>query len=211
MLKKIAVTGTATEIGKTWVTARIIELLRAQGHNVSARKPVQSFVEGEGITDAEVLAAASGESVDLVCPRHRWYELPLAPPMAAEALHRPPIACADLVRELRLPDDGLVFIEGIGGPRSPLADDGDTIDLADDIDADLILLVAAPDLGTINATVLSAEVFGTRPLIVFLNRYDESSIDHVRNRDWLVNTSGLTVATSLQDLVSTLLDATEAG
>ncbi|MGH2754043.1 MAG: ATP-dependent dethiobiotin synthetase BioD [Actinomycetota bacterium] len=211
MLRKIAVTGTATEIGKTWVTANVIESLRAQGRDAAARKPVQSFSEGEGPTDAEVLAAASGESVDVVCPRHRWYELPLAPPMAAEALHRPPIACADLVRELRLPDDGFVFIEGVGGPRSPLADDGDTIDLAEDIDADLVLLVAAPELGTINATVLAAEAFGKRPLVVFLNRYDDSSTDHVRNRDWLENTSGLTVVTNLQDLVSKLLDTTEAG
>ena len=137
--------------------------------------------------------------------------MPLAPPIAAETLGRPPIALDDLVRELRLPDDGLVFVEGVGGPRSPLADDGDTVELAEALDADLVLVVAGPELGTINATVLAAEAFDDRPLVVFLNRYDDATADHVRNRDWLVETSGLSVVTDLEELGSKLLDATEAG
>ena len=211
MLKTIVVTGTSTEVGKTWVTARLLELLRVEGHRVAARKPVQSFDEGDPTTDAEILAGASGEDVDLVSPRHRWYELPLAPPIAAEALGRPPIALDDLVRELRLPDDGMVFVEGVGGPRSPLADDGDTVELAEALDADVVLLVADPELGTINATMLAAEAFDDRPLVVFLNRYDDAAADHVRNRDWLVETSGLAVVTDLEELGSKLVDATEAG
>ena len=211
MLRSVVVTGTSTEVGKTWMTARLIESLRADGTKVSARKPVQSFAESDAHTDADVLAVASGEEVDLVCPRHRWYERPLAPPIAAELLGRPPISLDDLVRELRLPDDGFVFVEGVGGPRSPLADDGDTVELAERVDPDLILLVAGPELGTINATVLAAEAFGDRPLMVFLNRYDEAAADHVRNRDWLEETSGLSVVTNLDDLRSKLLDATEAG
>ena len=211
MLKTIVVTGTSTEVGKTWVTARLLESLRAEGQRVSARKPVQSFDEADATTDAEILAAASGEDVDVVTPKHRWYELPLAPPIAAEALGRPPIALDDLVRELRLPDDGMVFVEGVGGPRSPLADDGDTVELAEALGADVVLLVAGPELGTINATMLAAEAFDDRPLVVFLNRYDDAAADHIRNRDWLVETSGLAVVTDLDELGSKLLDATEAG
>jgi dethiobiotin synthetase len=211
VLKTVVVTGTATEVGKTWVTARLLESLRAAGQRVAARKPVQSFDEADATTDAEILAAASGEEVDVVTPKHRWYELPLAPPIAAEALGRPPIALDDLVRELRLPDDGLAFVEGVGGPRSPLADDGDTVELAEALAADVVLVVAGPELGTINATVLAAEAFDDRPLVVFLNRYDDAAADHVRNRDWLVETSGLSVVTDLDELGSKLLDATEAG
>ena len=172
---------------------------------------MQSFDEADATTDAEILAAASGEDIDLVCPKHRWYELPLAPPIAAEALGRPPIALDDLVRELRLPGDGLVFIEGVGGPRSPLADDGDTVELAEALEADVVLIVAGPELGTINATTLSAEAFDDRPLVVFLNRYDDSVADHVRNRDWLEEASGLSVTTNMEDLITELLEATEAG
>ena len=211
MLKTIVVTGTSTEVGKTWVTARLLESLRRDGHAVAARKPVQSFDDEDPTTDAEILAAASGEDVDLVSPRHRWYELPLAPPIAAEALGRPPIALDDLVRELRLPGDGLVFVEGVGGPRSPLADDGDTVELAEALEPDLVVVVAGPELGTINATTLAAEAFGDCPLLVFLNRYDDSIADHVRNRDWLVEASGLSVTTNMEDLITELLNTTEAG
>jgi dethiobiotin synthetase len=92
-----------------------------------------------------------------------------------------------------------------------LADDGDTIELVDEVGTDLILLVAGPELGTINATMLAAEAFGDRPLLVFLNRYDDGAADHVRNRDWLVETSGLTVVTEIDDLIAKMPEATEAG
>lgn len=39
----IVVVGTRTEVGKTWVTARLLRDLRASGRHVAARKPVQSF------------------------------------------------------------------------------------------------------------------------------------------------------------------------
>ena len=99
--------GTGTEVGKTWVAARLATVLRERGLRVAARKPAQSFEPGEGPTDAEVLGAATGEDPGTVCPHHRWYEAPMAPPMAADALGRPPIAIAELAGEI-----------GFTGPRS---------------------------------------------------------------------------------------------
>ena len=85
----ILVTGTATEVGKTWFGSRVAAALRSGGRIVAARKPAQSFEPGTGPTDAEVLAAATGEPATTVCPAHRWYEVPMAPPMAASVLGRP--------------------------------------------------------------------------------------------------------------------------
>ncbi|TDN77185.1 AAA domain-containing protein [Pseudonocardia autotrophica] len=51
----ILVTGTGTEVGKTWVTAALSRRLRAFGIEVAARKPAQSFTPGETATDAAVL------------------------------------------------------------------------------------------------------------------------------------------------------------
>src|SRR5688500_16322891 len=97
----VLVTGTGTEVGKTWVGAAVLRRMRAQGRRVAARKPVQSFAPDDaGPTDAEVLAEASGERPDEVCPPHRCYELALAPPVAAAELGRPPFAIADLVEEI---------------------------------------------------------------------------------------------------------------
>lgn len=206
MPERICISGTGTEVGKTWVAARIAETLKHLGLSVSARKPVQSFDPADGITDAEVLAAATGEPVDLVCPKHRWYELPLAPPMAAEALGRPPFSLADLVAETQLPLEGPCLIEGVGGPRSPLADDGDTVDLAIALGAGRVVLVADPGLGAINSVVLSIQAFGELVVHVFLNRYDDASEIHRRNREWLSRASGLQVTTQVDQLVRSLME-----
>jgi dethiobiotin synthetase len=56
----VVVTGTGTGVGKTWFSAVTLGLLRDRGVSVAARKPVQSFEPGDGPTDAEVLAAATG-------------------------------------------------------------------------------------------------------------------------------------------------------
>jgi dethiobiotin synthetase len=180
------VTGTGTAIGKTWIASAVLARLRATGRRVSARKPAQSFDEGDGPTDADVLAGATGESPHDVCPAHRWYARALAPPMAAAALEAPPFAIADLVDELGWRDGVDVgLVEGAGGPRSPIAADGDNVTLACAIAPDLVLLVADAGLGTINAVRMSAEAFAPMPVTVVLNRYDDGDAVHRANRDWL--------------------------
>ena len=198
----VVVTGTATEIGKTWVTARLAEDLVGSGHSVAARKPAQSFAPSDPPTDADVLAAATGDDPDRVCPAHRSYPVAMAPPMAAAALGRAPFTIADLVGELSWPphtDVGLV--EGAGGPRSPLADDGDTVDLAAALAPDRIVLVADAGLGTINAVRLAAPALvRIAPLCVVLNRYDARNDLHVRNREWLTDRDGFDVVVTIAEL-----------
>jgi dethiobiotin synthetase len=192
------VAGTGTEVGKTWIASALIRSLRAAGLRVGARKPVQSFESGDladastdAPTDADLLAAASGEPAEVVCPRHRWYERAMAPPMAAAALSRPPFTIADLVDELGWPEAVDVgVVESAGGVRSPLASDGDTVDLARALSPTLVVLVADAGLGTINAVRLSGRAFGDDPLVVVLNRYDETNELHRANRAWLADRDG---------------------
>jgi dethiobiotin synthetase len=151
------VAGTGTEVGKTWVAARLLEAWRRAGLSVAARKPAQSFAVGSGPTDAEVLAAASGEDPLSVCPPARSYPVAFAPPMAASALGLPPPTLAELVGELAWPDPAVDvgLVETAGGVRSPQADDGDVIDMVSAIAPDHVVLVADAGLGTINAIRLS--------------------------------------------------------
>ena len=82
MNSSIFVAGTGTDVGKTWVLTRLITELRVHGHEIRARKPAQSFAPTElGTTDAELIGAASDEPATVVCPAHRWYERPMAPPI----------------------------------------------------------------------------------------------------------------------------------
>jgi dethiobiotin synthetase len=195
----VAVVGTATDVGKTYVTARLVEELRQHGTRVAARKPAQSFDPDDDPAqyDGAVLARASGEPPETVCPPHRWYEMAMAPPMAADALGRPGFAVDDLVEELRWPQDPveLAFLETAGGLRSPIADDGDCLALVVAAMPDVVLLVADAGLGTINSVRLTMDVLARLPVatVVVLNRFDVGSELHQRNLAWLRDVDGIAV------------------
>ncbi len=203
----VFVAGTATEIGKTWWTAAVARELRVAGAHVAARKPVQSGDPGD-TTDAEVLAAATGEEPDTVCPPGRTLPLAWAPPMAARELGLPSFSTADLAGGIDWPasvDIGLV--EGVGGPRSPISADGDSVALAHLLAPDVVVLVADAGLGTINAVRLSVDALAAFPVIVALNRYAVEGDDdplHARNREHLVTVDGLDVVTTPRELADRL-------
>jgi dethiobiotin synthetase len=187
----VSVVGTGTDVGKTYVTARILEWLREGGTKVAARKPTQSFDQSDDPAgyDAAVLGAASGEPPETVCPPHRWYEMAMAPPMAADALGRSDFTLDDLVEELRWPavpvDVG--FVETVGGLRSPIANDGDCLAFVVAVMPDIVVLVADAGLGTINSVRLTMDALIRLPaqLAVVLNRFDPGSELHQRNLSWL--------------------------
>lgn len=202
----VVVTGTSTEVGKTWLAEKTLALLRARGVSVAARKPAQSFAPDTGPTDSVRLADATGEDAHAVCPPHRSYPLPLAPPMAAEALGWPPVSLAELLAELGWPDPPVAvgMVEGVGGPRSPLAADGDTVDLVDAIDPDLVVVVSDAGLGAINATRLTAAPFASRRVIVALNHFGDDPL-HERNRSYLAKQYGFDVVARPSELADQIM------
>lgn len=206
----VLVCGSGTEVGKTWVSCRLLSALSDSGTTVAARKPVQSFdgvasdASSEELSDAELLGAASGESPERVCRPSRTYHRAMAPPMAAEALGLPSFRIADLVEEMAWPtprvDVGLV--EAAGGVRSPQATDGDATDLVSALGPDLVALVSDAGLGTINLVRMSMDALATVtggqptiPVVVVLDRFDGRHEIHRRNRRWLVDRFGYRVVT----------------
>jgi dethiobiotin synthetase len=183
----VVVVGTGTEVGKTWSSSQLLRHARSRNLRVAARKPVQSFEAGSTApTDADLLAEASGETPESVCPRHRWYPVAMAPPMAAEVLKKPVLLLDALIEEIRWPAGiDLGLIETAGGLRSPMAHDGDSRDLVRRIEPDEVLLVADAGLGTINAVRLATEALSFAKVTTLLNRFDAENELHRRNRDWL--------------------------
>jgi dethiobiotin synthetase len=132
------VTGTGTDIGKTFVTARLIEDAQAQGRAVRAIKPLLSGFDETQLEgcDAAVLLAAMGlePSLDNISAITPWrYELALAPNMAARAEGR--FVDMDAVLEFcraeiaRAEADGAqLYIEGVGGVMSPVSDQATNLD-----------------------------------------------------------------------------------
>ena len=159
------ITGTDTEIGKTYVTALIARALVAAGHQVGVYKPAASgcrIVDGACVADDAVqIWEAAGRPADLehVCPQR--FGAPLAPHLAARAEGRS--IDAALLREgvafWRERSD-VVLVEGAGGLMSPISDDEFVVNLA--IDLGYPLIVVAPDvLGTINHTLSTLIVAAT--------------------------------------------------
>lgn len=186
MTQRLVIAGTGTEVGKTWTAVRLIEHARARGLTVAARKPSQSYAEGDEKTDADLLGAASGEAPEIVCPHHRWYAVPMAPPMAADVLGRPRILLEQLLAETNWPSGvDLALIETAGGLCSPIAHDADNLVLIEKLAPTKTVLVADAGLGTINAVRLCLRALQGLPTIVFLNRFDQANELHRRNKEWL--------------------------
>jgi dethiobiotin synthetase len=206
----VVITGTGTDVGKTWVAAGLLRELRRRNVAVAARKPVQSYLVGEH-TDAEFLARAAGETAETVCPANRSYPLPMAPPMAAQALNWPAPTLSELSDELDRgwPHDPVEVgvVEGAGGVASPLSIDGDTASLTRRIRADIAIVVGEPQLGIINSARLARLALRPLPVVVHLNRYEPADELHRRNREWLAVQDGFKVTTSLSALADIVAGA----
>ena len=205
----VVCTGTATDIGKTWLGAQVLSAVRAAGISVAARKPAQSFdADDSSPTDAEILAAATGEPVHHVCSDRRSYPVAMAPPMAAEALGQPSPTVEELLAEMVWPSPTpqLRWVETVGGVRSPLASNGDTATLCARLRPSVVVLVADADLGAINSVRLAASALAGHHLIVYLNRFSHRNYLHQANRQWLTERDGYRTAIAPAEVVDLVLE-----
>jgi dethiobiotin synthetase len=162
-------TGTDTDVGKTFLTSCVAQVLRGQGHAVSVSKPVATGARRSGdrwvSADTVRLAAAAGEDDwQAVTP---WaFPEPVAPPVAARrrgtALRLADLAAAVRARER---PGAALLVEGVGGLLCPLTEGETVADLAAALGLPLVI-VARRSLGTLNHTLLTAEVARGRGLRV---------------------------------------------
>jgi len=165
------VTGTNTDVGKTYVSTMILRELRSERVNVGAYKPVASGSETDAAgnsvwSDIEELGSAIDKRYEAsrICPQR--FSAPLAPPVAARLENT--TVNASLLREGARWWEGKVdflVTEGVGGLLCPLTETETIADLARDLGYPLII-VASLELGTINHTLLTIEVAKTRGLEV---------------------------------------------
>ena len=156
MVRGLFITGTNTEVGKTYVAAAIARVLVAAGKQVGVYKPVASgcvVKENQLVSeDAQELWRAAGQPGSLadVCPQ--TFHAPLAPHLAARAEGKE--IDADLLRAglNAWREYEIVIVEGAGGLMSPLGDDEYVADLACDFGFPLVV-IAANLLGVINQTL----------------------------------------------------------
>ena len=193
------ITGTGTDIGKTWLVCALLQYWRRQGGVPCAYKPVLSgFVaENPAVSDAGQLLAALGRGlttpdVSAIAP---WrFTAPLSPDMAAAAEGRS-IDFAALVaftRQVAGECPSSVLVEGVGGVMAPL-DDRHTV--RDWIAAAKLpcVLVAGSYLGSLSHTLSALEALrkvdvGVTAIVV--NETPESPVSLDATRDSLMRHTG---------------------
>ena len=159
------ITGTDTEVGKTFSTCALLHVLKNREISAIGMKPIAAGTDAEGKNDdVEALIAASNVQAprDLINPY--LFQPPIAPHIAAqEAGCR--IDLAHIVKafnELRAMAD-CVLVEGVGGFCVPLGAQTDTADLAKQLNLPVILIVGMR-LGCINHALLTQQAIAASGL-----------------------------------------------
>jgi dethiobiotin synthetase len=186
-MQGVFITGTGTEVGKTFVGLEIARQLSRRNIKVIPRKPVESGClqqDGELIPqDASALKKAANYPGPLsdVCPYR--FEAPVSPVRAAHLANK--ILTTEQLLNICLQgsEHGFVLVEGAGGFYSPLTEDGLNADLAVALQLP-VLLVAEDKLGALNQVLLSAEAIkmhGLQLAGVVLNALDNDHNEHMDN------------------------------
>ena len=173
-------TGTDTEIGKTFVTCALLRRARQLGLNAAGLKPVAAGTDAAGRNDdVENIRAASSVTLPLEVINPYRFAPAIAPHLAAAEVgvtidfERIAVACA----EARQQTD-LLIVEGVGGFRVPFGVDRDSADLAVALGLPVILVVGLR-LGCINHALLTAEAIAARGLTLagwVANRIDPDMV-----------------------------------
>ena len=210
MSKNLFITGTGTDVGKTYVTGLIIKKLRENGKNVAYYKAAMSGnirrTDGSLIPgDALQVKNVSGikQPLEEMCPY--VYETAVSPHLASKIEGNP----VETEQVLKGFDEvcgryDYVTVEGSGGIVCPLRFDEQKIQLEDFITARSMscLIIADAGLGTINAVVLTHEYMKARKIptkgIIF-NHYVAGNRLHEDNKLMCEYMTGLKVVACVND------------
>lgn len=189
MINKIFVTGTDTDIGKTFVTLGLSLLTQNEGLKTGVIKPFQSGAEVENSNDLNEVDMNFIKKYSNGIKTKTTYLLkaPTAPSVASK-LDKIKIdldfARKD-VEKFSIQND-ITFVEGSGGICVPIDDKRLISDFIKMLDIPIII-IARSDLGTINHTILTVEYakkMGLNILGVIVNKYplktDDLSIIHLK-------------------------------
>ena len=165
------ITGSGTEVGKTYVTCRLVRELRRSGRSARALKPViTGFDPGKAAeSDTGLLLAAMEEALDTasIGAISPWrFAEPISPDMAADHDCRR-LDAMEIATFCRYAapggEDGVLLVEGIGGVMVPLNDKETVLDWMVALGWP-VLLVVGSYLGTLSHTLTAVETIRARDL-----------------------------------------------
>lgn len=210
MSKNLFITGTGTDVGKTFVTGLIIKKLQEAGKNPSYYKAAMSgnkrrkdgsLIPGDALWVKET--AGISQSLEEMCPY--IYEHAYSPHLASRIEGNP--VCMEVVRQGfdKVSEKyDYVTMEGSGGILCPICFDETKIQL-EDVIKELSLpsiVIADAGLGTINSVVLTVEYMKARQMPVkglIFNHYHPGDIMEEDNKKMCEYMTGLPVLACVQE------------
>ena len=187
-MRALFVTGTGTDIGKTYVSATIASYMRKKNLNIAYYKAAVSGALSIETSDAGVVRDRAGLKQETNSLLSYLYKEPLSPHLASRQEGR--FASLEQIKQdfFKLAKNyDYILSEGAGGIVCPVVyEDGNKLFYEDIIKALGMPCVIAADagLGTINHSVLSYEYLKSRGIEVkgfILNRYDADNLMHQDN------------------------------
>lgn len=162
MSRSFFVTGTDTEVGKTFVTCALLLAAQRRGLATAALKPVAAGCDetAAGLRNDDALQLQAAMTLEL--PYEQVNPVALAPAIAphiAAARAGRQLSAARLAgfcRGVMMQRCDLLLIEGAGGWRVPLNRRENLSDLVRELELDVILVVGMR-LGCLNHALLTAE------------------------------------------------------
>ena len=181
------ITGTDTDVGKTYVACCIAKTLIKQKIAVTPRKPIASGCirqkNGSLLSEDALFlqqACQSKASLKTICPYQ--FEPAISPQQAIQQANLT-ITIQDLVQACQNNNDSFTMVEGAGGFYSPLALDGLNKDLAIQLNLP-VTLVVANRIGCINQTLLSIEAIqnsGLKLHSIIINQITNNNFNYAQD------------------------------
>ena len=160
-MNSIFITGTDTDVGKTYITAGLAVTLHKMGHDVGIMKPFAAGhpqKRGFKSEDVEIISNAAHvkDPEKLVNPQ--FFPIPASPYTAWKNLKTKPNVkiVLDAFRQLSNMHD-MLLVEGMGGIMTPILKDYYVINLIKEMKIPAIIVVASR-VGTINHTVMTCKM-----------------------------------------------------
>ena len=208
MTKKIFITGTGTDVGKTYISALIVKKMRECGYNCGYFKPVMSGVtELNGhLIDSDtnyVIQMADLEILPNECTSYWWKEA-VSPHLAAKR-SRQEIDIEKIKYDVNQMSKrfNYLLIEGAGGITCPLIINNEENYLLKDLIWEMglsIIIVADAGLGTINSTLLTVDYAKSNGIDVqgiILNNYESDNYLHWDNLEQIETLTGINVVATV--------------
>jgi dethiobiotin synthetase len=196
------ITGTDTGVGKTLIAGAIAKIFTEKGVKVGVFKPIATGCkrswDGLISNDTEFLAHCANSDLSLSTITPVGYPTPAAPVVSA-ACDGPAIDFDRIAAAYKdiCQNSDIVVVEGIGGVRVPLTPEFDLLDLAVEF-ALPVVIVARPNLGTINHTLMTIDCVRAAELEiagVVINSYNatESTVAEDTAPEVITRCSGVDV------------------